>query len=236
MKKLLLKLIGILTISSVILITTQNCETENQHKRLTFNTDTVNHYSSILNELMDNSKYLMDYDAGIIAWYTNDSLTNGLFSEDSLVCNKNSRCKLGLSPTNYDKVFKPILNNPDIIDVYMKVAKNGGFILRPKTDGNFRHWRSKIKEIEDSLDNSITEIFYVAKLEIDTSYGNDEVFLENDSINIHALNGTDRIKYQHVMILKKRWKREDGYIDIEMFVKLRGGQFDKKEEEIRFVQ
>jgi hypothetical protein len=84
----------------------------------------------------------------------------------------------------------------------------GGFILRPKTDGNFVHWRAKIKEIQDSLDNTIIEVFYVSKLEIDTTYGNDEVFLENDSINIDALNGNNRIKYQHVMLLKKNGNKK----------------------------
>jgi hypothetical protein len=111
----------------------------------------------------------------------------------------------------------------------------GGFILRPKTDGNFVHWRAKIKEIQDSLDNTIIEVFYVSKLEIDTTYGNDEVFLENDFINIDALNGNDKIKYQHVMLLKKKWKQENGYIKIEMFIKLHGGQFEKEEKEIEFI-
>jgi hypothetical protein len=124
---------------SIVLLLTQTCEIENQSskKQLIFNTDTVNYYVSILNELMDSSKYFMDYDASNIAHYYNDELTNNIKSEDSLICSDRSRCELGLSAESYKNVFKSILNNPDIIDVYMKVAKNGGIYITSQNRWKF---------------------------------------------------------------------------------------------------
>jgi hypothetical protein len=212
-------LISVFVFCVLIVGCSQSTEINHQKKYVTLSVDTIEQYKKTIDELTYNSKHLIDFEVN----------PNTARYRDNHY--------LILSDEKYNKIFNPVINTSQIIDVYIKVAKDGGFFLRAKTEGTLSTWKSLIKEEKDSINNKVLKIYFMENFHIDTTKKDNKLFQGNDSINVMELNGGNGISYNNVLLYEQKWWRDDinGYILIYMWVKLLG-DYGGEIEDIRFIE